>query len=84
MALYQPGDVVTLSGDKIIYAVWEDGEDDELPVPNTAAVTPNTGGNTTNNVGGGDILTYALPVSCVVLAGGIFITKRNKSHRKFD
>lgn len=59
-------------------------DDEELPVPNTAAVTPNTGGNTTNNVGGGDILIYALPVSCVVLAGGIFITKRNKSHRKFD
>lgn len=59
-------------------------DEEELPVPNTAAVTPNTGGNTTNNVGGGDILIYALPVSCVVLAGGIFMTKRNKSHRKFD
>lgn len=84
MALYQPGDVVTLSGDKIIYAVWEDGEDDELPVPNTAAATPDTGENTgtfKNNV---SVLTYVLPLVGMALVGVIYFARRNRGHRKFD
>lgn len=65
------------------------GEED-LPVPstsgrdsNSAIRKPNAGQNTKNN-GMGEIVLYVLPGAFAVLVSGVFIKRRNRSHRKFD
>lgn len=64
-------------------AAQEDGKDD-VPVPNTSAVTPDTGVNTKTEENGSLMVTYALPLVVVALAGVLFKRNRSKKHIKFE
>ena len=62
------------------------GEEDDTPVPSTSkkGITPDTGANTKTEENGNLVVTYALPMVVIVLAGILFKRNRSKKYIKFE
>ena len=84
---YNPGDSLTLSADKTIYAIWQEkpvvpepdepgSEDEDIEVPDTSA-TPETGANTKIAERSASVILCSLPVIMITAAAGLYIVYRN-------
>lgn len=85
---------ITISADKILYAVWKadhvepepepvEPDDEEIVVPDTS-VTPDTGMNTKIEENNAQIVLVALPVTIATLISGFYISRNRKNYTKID
>ena len=64
-------------------------DEDDLPVPNTAAVVegsdaPETGKNTRGNENNVGVLMFVGPVIVTIIVGGLYAKRRSGAHRVFE